>query len=119
MGGAGRWERRRRRRREEGEEEGEEEGDHNDQILCKKAVTEGLQRRLLTGSSSSIGVGNDCRASAAVQHIDAHSSNLRTPPMGSWASDGSFNILRAARILMEAAVVSDRRMRLEWRSTSP
>ena len=81
-GGEGREERRRRRRGEEGEEEGEEDGDNHDQILCKNAVTEGLQWRLLIGSSSSIGVREDCRASATLQHIAAHRTSQGTPAMG-------------------------------------
>ena len=58
------------------------EEDHNDQILCKKAVSEGLQRRLLTGSSSSIGVREDCWAIAALQHIAAHRTCPRARAMG-------------------------------------
>ena len=49
---------------------------------AKKAVTEGLQRRFLTGRSSSIGVREDCRASATLQHIAAHRTRLGAPDMG-------------------------------------
>ena len=49
---------------------------------AKKAVTEGLQRRFLTGRSSRIGVREDCRASATLQHIAAHRTRLGAPDMG-------------------------------------
>ena len=49
---------------------------------AKKAVTEGLQRRFLTGRSSGIGVREDCRASATLQHIAAHRTSQDTPAMG-------------------------------------
>ena len=83
---------------------------------AKKAVAEGLQRRFLTGRSSGIGVRED------VGQAPLCSTSPRTEPDWAhriWAKDGSFDILRAARIVMEAAVVSVRQMRRERCSALP